>query len=180
MASRALASLLGALCATLVFAAGCKSEIEKFPPPQPEDTAGAGGAPATTSSSGGASTGSGGASTGSGGGTTTTTGGVVNYCECGFEFTFDVGCGNCINTAFLGKCEAERQQCELDGPCTSLATCPQTCLQKPAAEQAACVRDCYVPFTDDSSHHLLAALLDCACANCAAACAPSQEIMCSE
>jgi hypothetical protein len=165
MSSPTTWSLAGALLAALSIAPGCGRAVDPYPAPQPADTSGGGTGGATST------TGGGGAS------------GPSNLCECAHELAYDDGCGSCVNDAnnpSTGACKAQYAQCEADGGCKDILTCPGSCAiaMVPANQRAACISACFVPFANDPSHDLAAAYFACACGQCAQSCGQSPEIAC--
>lgn len=181
MASRVMWASYGVLLVGLALAAGCKSEREKFPPPQPYSGGGVG-AQGGAGGDGGAG-GSGATTTGSGGATTTMTGPPpgLNVCECAFGMVDSPACGACVNDAVAPaqSCFDVQEACDLDPVCKSVFECKLQCVGKPDAEQVTCVQGCYAmvdltaaenqPFVD---------LIDCVCPKCAIKCAPAMAIPC--
>lgn len=151
-------------------ATGCGADGERFPPPSP----------AITSGAGGGSGGSGGDGGDGGAGGATTTGTLVppNVCECAYSAIVSVECGNCVNAAAFNECVAEGQACDGDTGCETIAGCPAKCNNLSADQKPACAQACVLDSKDSSSFHLYLALMDCVCASCAQHCKPAEPLAC--
>lgn len=177
MASSAKKIAWVALGLGLVSAPACQGNDDRFPPPEPAISSGAGAGVITSSGGAGGTGGAGGATGGAGG-----AGGAVeppNPCECVLSSITKVSCGDCITTSINNECKAENGACGLDSACKDFSACAATdCNALPAEDKPACVQACVIDPKAEPSYHLYLDLLDCICGACAAQCAAAEPLVC--
>lgn len=161
----------------LALAPGCGPDDERFPPPQPAISSGAGAGNTTSAGGSGGSGGAGGATGGTGG-----VGGAVeppNPCECVLSTITKASCQDCINASSNNECKTESTACTGDPACLGYSTCVATdCDDLPAEDKPACVQACVVGPKGEPAYHFYVDLLDCICGACAAQCAVAEPLAC--